>query len=235
MKSKFSVKSRNLSFFVFLEWRVAACCDQARRLVMSRDHGGWRQQQQQQRRREPGITVSLHPRDVTKYLYPAIIHWSGRTQQPCVIQYQSSPLSSPPLPSIQISNRNQIYLHLDSHILITHTALYILLRTWLDLPSSVNLHRIARMLDRPGLRPGCDTEALAGEFLLLYLWWNAFSGSRESGPELCSILGSGLREEVRWCFELFPHTLPSVHTAAASSEQSPFDINSPRNCCQGYN
>lgn len=71
------------------------------------------------------------------------------------ISAPSSPLSSPPLPSIQISNRNQIYLHLDSHILtVLFTVLYILLRTWLDLPSSI-------LLDRPGLRPGCDTEALA--------------------------------------------------------------------------
>mgnify|MGYP001496148217 CR=1 FL=1 len=38
------------------------------------------------------------------------------------ISAPSSPLSSPPLPSIQISNRNQIYLHLDSHILITHAG-----------------------------------------------------------------------------------------------------------------
>ena len=99
LKSKFFEKSRNLSFCVYFQcdvWpRVVT-----RRLVMSRDHGGWRQQQQQQRRREPGITVSLHPRDVTKYLYPAIIHCSVRTQQPCVIQYQCSllpsELSAPP-------------------------------------------------------------------------------------------------------------------------------------------
>lgn len=62
---------------------------------------------------------SLHPRDVTKYLYPAIIHCSGHT---VLSSISPPPLSTPPLPSIQISNRNQIYLHLDSHILITHAG-----------------------------------------------------------------------------------------------------------------
>ena len=133
-----------------------------RRLVMSRDHDGWRQQQQQQRRREPGITVSLHPRDVTKYLYPAIIHCSVRTPQPCVIQYQCSllpsELSAPPQHS-NIQQKSDLltpglpHSHCTIHCTI-RLSLYILLRTWLDLPSSI-------LLDRPGLRPGCDTEALA--------------------------------------------------------------------------
>ena len=191
---------------------------------MTRDHGGWRQQQQQQqRRREPGITVSLHPRDVTKYLYPAIIHCSGRTQQPCVIQYQSSPvlpseLSAPPQHS-NIQQKSDLLTpglpH--SHYHYTYCTVYILYCWELDFPSSVNLHRIARMLDRPGLRPGCDTEALAGEFLLLYLWWNAFSGSRGVGTR--ALQHSGIWAERGG--EVMLWTFPSYSSLCAhrSSQQ----------------
>ena len=98
-----------------------------------------------------------------------------------------------------------------------HAVLYIFLRTWLDLPSSINLHRIARMLDRPGLRPGCDTEALAGEFLLLYLWWNAFSGSRGVGTR--ALQHSGIWAERGG--EVMLWTFPSYSSLCAhrSSQQ----------------
>ena len=173
---------------------------------MSRDDGSWRQQQQQQQGiQEPGITacVSHYTPVMSRSIYTRPLSTARAT-----LCY---PVSALPLwalrPSPAFKYPTEIrFTYTWTPTFSLHRAQYTALFTisWcLDFPLSIDFAR-------PGIRPGSDTEALAiscsssvfGEMHFL-----------EPGVGSRALQHSGIlagREEVRWCFELFPHTLPSL-------------------------